>query len=150
MTPRRHAGSVGLALGRAALLTASPRASAGPGGHRDRDWQRRADWQCTLPVQFFHGLIHLAAPAAPSRLGQDTELKNCGPRQTRKSPIPVPPIPDSAEIKAAESGIGKSPVSRFGRDRETGPRLPVAVNRELASEIGDSDTLLVRRARARV
>ena len=50
--------------------------------------------------------------------------------QTRKSPIPVPPIPDLAGKRGGnprfptrpESGIGKSPVSRFGRDRESRSR----------------------------
>ena len=54
--------------------------------------------------------------------------------QTRKSPIPspVPPIqvPDLAGQRGGkprfptppESGIGKSPVSRFGRDRESRSR----------------------------
>ena len=50
--------------------------------------------------------------------------------QTRKSPIPVPPIPDWAGKRGGsprfptppESGIGESPVSRFGRDRESRSR----------------------------
>ena len=45
----------------------------------------------------------------------------------REAPIPVPQIPDLAGKRGGnprfptppESGIGKSPVSRFGRDRES-------------------------------
>jgi hypothetical protein len=56
--------------------------------------------------------------------------------QTRKSPIPVPPVPDLAGNRGGNprfptrpaSGIGKSPVSRFGRDRESRSR-----DRELGS-----------------
>ena len=36
--------------------------------------------------------------------------------QTRKSPIPVPPIPDLAGKR------GGNPASRFGRDRESRSR----------------------------
>ena len=53
--------------------------------------------------------------------------------QTRKSesPIPVPPIPDLAGNRGGnprfpirpKSGIGKSPVSRFGR--ESGIGVPI-------------------------
>jgi hypothetical protein len=42
--------------------------------------------------------------------------------RTRKSPIPVPPIPDSAGDR---SGIGKSPVSRFGRESARGIGVPI-------------------------
>ena len=57
--------------------------------------------------------------------------------QTRKSPIPVPPIPDLAGKRGGnprfptrpESGIGKSPVSRMAAvleiDREIGDTLRV-------------------------
>ena len=59
----------------------------------------------------------------PVLIGTSAEC-NCS-KQTRKSPIPVPPIPDLAGERGGnprfptrpESGIGKSPVSRFGRDR---------------------------------
>jgi hypothetical protein len=63
-------------------------------------------------------------------------MEDASDDQTRKSPIPVPPIPDLAGKRRGnprfptgpESGIGKSPVSRFGRDREsrswTGNRGP--------------------------
>ena len=58
-------------------------------------------------------------------------------KQTRKSPIPVPPIPDLAGNRGLPPGIGggespipdsagigkqRIPVSRFGRDRESGSR----------------------------
>ena len=64
--------------------------------------------------------------------------------QTRKSPIPVPPIPDLAGKRGGnprfptrpESGIGKSPVSRFGRDRESRPR-PGTGNRGPAGGMPD-------------
>ncbi len=65
--------------------------------------------------------------------------KRCRSKQTRKSPIPVPPIPDLAGKRGPtpwggnsrfpigrESGIGKRAVSRFGRETpgNRGPDWP--------------------------
>ena len=50
--------------------------------------------------------------------------------QTRKSPIPVPPIPDLAGKR------GGNPASRFGRDREARSR-PGTGNRGPAGGMPD-------------
>ncbi len=49
--------------------------------------------------------------------------------QTRKSPIPVPPIPDLAGNRGFPPGIGEgNPDSRFGQNRESGnPRFPTRI-----------------------
>jgi hypothetical protein len=70
--------------------------------------------------------------AAPSRDAHKARTVGQRPGQTRKSPIPVPPIPDFLP------GIGEGiPDSRFGRNRESGnPPFPdLAGNRETGSRL---------------
>ena len=69
--------------------------------------------------------------------------------QTRKSPIPVSPIPDfklagpgkrggiSRFPTPPESGIGKSPVARFARDRESRSRDRESGSRGRHRDAGD-------------
>ncbi len=58
-----------------------------------------------------------------------------GPIRPGNGPGEATPIPDSARAAIGKQGI---PVSRFGRERESGSRL--AANREVQVEIGPGDS----------